>query len=152
MPSGVQLLRVEVWGGGAGTSGIFNGGQGGFASAEVFVSPGTTIAITVGGGGAQSFTDTATDGGLSSVTFGSIVIQAPGGHAGDRDNGVTGAGGPAGTVAGSSGAGAITNVEAQAGATLTGPDPDARAGGNLPGAGGCFNAGPSGGLVIITEL
>ncbi|WP_165355071.1 glycine-rich domain-containing protein [Nocardioides oleivorans] len=148
----MHALRVQVWGGGGGTSSIWNGGQGGFVSADVYVTPGSTITFSVGGPGAQSFSNTSTDGGTTTLTTSDgLTFTAPGGHRGSFQN-APGAGGSAGTVTGSRGAGHVTNVVAQAGATVSSPDPGANAGSGLPGFGGSFDAGGGHGLVIITAL
>lgn len=69
VPAGVNSIEVQVVGGGA--AGEANGGMGGgYATAIMPVTPGSTIAYTTGSGGIAGC-NTATSGG--NTTFGSIV-------------------------------------------------------------------------------
>jgi hypothetical protein len=154
VPAGVHELQIEAWGGGGGAAFEDLGGQGGFVAADVYVTPGDTITMSVGDagdGGADAY-GTITNGGATTVTTASgITVTAPGGACGIYQVGV-GAGGPAGTVTGSTGAGAVTNVQSQAGATAPSEQSDPAAGQGLPGSGGDLAGGAGNGLVIVTDL
>ena len=92
VPSNATTLSaMAVGGGGAGddgNSGDGGGGGGSGGSAGFFnglaVTPGQTLTIVVGAGGAATSVKNtkAPDGGLSSVTFGSFTMTAPGGIGG----------------------------------------------------------------------
>jgi hypothetical protein len=92
VPSNATTLSaMAVGGGGAGddgNSGDGGGGGGSGGSAGFFnglaVTPGQTLTIVVGAGGVATATKNtkAPDGGLSSITFGSFTMTAPGGIGG----------------------------------------------------------------------
>lgn len=92
VPAGVVAIMAEVWGGGAGGTtgdGGTGGGGGGHAKAPLQVTPGETLTVTVGTGGAS---DTA--GTASSIKRGATaLLTANGGVAGSTYIG--GAGGSA---------------------------------------------------------
>jgi hypothetical protein len=121
VPSGVTSITVRMWsgggGGGAGGSGGVGGAGGGsgYVSADLAVTPGETLSIYVGGGGAQGVRNTAggggAGGGFSSIYRGStlLALVAGGGGGGGglnsaaRLGGAGGAGGGLNGIAGSPG-------------------------------------------------
>lgn len=92
VPSGVTTLRVLVAGGGGGGSGLqgyygryMNGGSGAYAEAIVDVTPGQSIAVTVGSGGnggTGSNPGTATGGGTGGTSSFGSFITCTGGQGG----------------------------------------------------------------------
>jgi hypothetical protein len=177
VPLGVALIRATViggGGGGGGSDGSFvaaGGGAGGFASGTFAVTPGSTIAVTVGAGGAggpasqapggnggtSSFgafcsatggegawfeTTTSTPGGAGGLGSGG-ELAAPGGYGSDGQNGTKVIGGNGGASMMGGGGRASSGVNA---ATA----------GQAPGSGGgglYINAGVggqgAGGLVVL---
>jgi hypothetical protein len=110
VPAGITQVNVSAWGGGGSgggasptaTNGRSGGGGGGGAYAtqsNIAVTPGNTLNVVVGAGGAAS-TGNGNPGGNSTITELSGSIFAAGG-AGGTGNG--GAGGAGGTVAASKG-------------------------------------------------
>ena len=92
VPAGVTSVGIRIFGGGAGGSSVI-GGMGGMGEAVVPVTAGTTIAVTVGAGGAgavwpgaaspggtSSFGTlvSATGGSLGGATFGTVTVAAGG--------------------------------------------------------------------------
>lgn len=160
VPSGVTSATVYVWGGGGGggaaaTYGGGGGGGGGFSSGTTPTTPGETITVTIGAGGAAgvsggSSTVTALSGSLTSgggahgvngtiagqgaggaggsTSFGGYVGGAGGGGGGSVAYGA-GGGGSAG-IGGAGGAGAAVGTYGTAGAggSGTGIYPGARGG------------------------
>jgi len=182
VPAGVTSAKVRVIGGGGGGGGNTTqgggggGGGGGYAEMVVSVTPGQTIAITVGSGGAggSNASGTATGnngqaGGTSS--FGSVVAASGGSGGGGSLVGGQGNSGPGGvglggTVNMSGGAGnagfsagpngfgghgAGAACGGGGGAASSGlPSAGAAPGGGGAGGGGNFTGAPGGaGLVII---
>jgi hypothetical protein len=106
VPSGVSSISAMAVGGGGtgddGRSGDGGGGGGSGGSAGYFnnlpVTPGQSITITVGAGGAvTSVKNTkAPDGAASLVTFGSFTMTAPGGIGGSPYSASPGAAAPSG--------------------------------------------------------
>lgn len=104
VPTGVTRVNVIVIGGGGGGAGATaglpfggrHGGVGGLASGNYSVTPGSSITVTVGVGGAANVSSSGSAGGTSS--FGSL-ISATGGGGGviNSANGAAGAG-SSGTV------------------------------------------------------
>lgn len=122
VPAGVTEVEVEVWGGGGGSSassgaGVFTNGAGGGGYARKRVrglTPGGTVAVTVGVGGIASASGVAGgNGGTSS--FGAYVSASGGDGAtvtvGLGAAGGTGSGGDT-NVGGGLGAGAIPSINA----------------------------------------
>lgn len=111
-PSGVTFVRVEAWGGGGGgqnrTGGVDAGGGGGGAyAALVFQASdlGSTVAVTIGSGGAggaDAGNNDGADGG--DTTFGTH-LTAPGGKGGFSNGGDGGGGEPGSTGATAAGGG-----------------------------------------------
>ncbi len=110
VPAGVTRLLVEAWGaggGGGGDGGMATiagggggaGGNGGYARGVVEVTPGATLEIVVGEGGAAGAQGSdGSDGGSSEVRASGIaLVSAQGGGGGDAgavmDGGAGGAGG-----------------------------------------------------------
>ena len=113
VPPGVSSVVVEVWGaggqGGYGGGDAYNeykgtggagGGGGGYTKKTVAVSPGATVQVVVGAGGANMVSANPQSGGVSSAHVGSTVLTASGGSAGSNGgsaqytyglNGVSGA-------------------------------------------------------------
>lgn len=131
VPSGVQSVEVECWGGGGGGGAgqaVTNGGGGGggaYSRKVITVVPGTSMTATVGAGGAGA-------GGDS--WFGSAAtVMAEGGTRGvDGDALNNGAGGPGGTAAASVGD-----------TKFSGGNGGANTGGGGGGAGDAANGGNS---------
>lgn len=133
VPSGVDAVRVRLWGGG----GYLNGSGGGFALKSIYGLSGTTsVVITVGTGGSNG----TTTGGTSS--FGSFVSATGGATAG----GTAGAGsggdvnytGGLGSAAGGAGGGAagLFGNGGAAGVSSTTTGGNGNAGGGSGGGGG----------------
>lgn len=85
VPSGVKRVWVEVYGAGGGVSSfengsasaiMYSGGGGAYAANYFDVTPGASIPITVGAGGATNMDGAGTDGGSSS--FGSLLTVGGG--------------------------------------------------------------------------
>lgn len=85
VPAGVRRVWVEVYGGGGGTTGfyqgtanakMYSGGGGGYAASYIDVTPGAVIPITVGAAGATGSTGPGTNGGDSS--FGTFLSAGGG--------------------------------------------------------------------------
>lgn len=123
----VRALFVEVIGAGGGggaadgdgtNTGIAgSGGGGGFAQAFITsVAASYTYAIGAGGAGGTG-TATGSTGGTSSITDGSITVQATGGQGG---NGVNATGSSAG-YCGIGGQGSLTGVSGRIGGGVQGP-------------------------------
>lgn len=102
VPTGVKGLVVVLAGGGGsgGTSnlnlnfGAGGGGAGGVGMKALGVTPGTTIGITIGAGGAAVNTTatTGSTGGTTTVNIGSVQLRANGGRGGQPGNNSNGAG------------------------------------------------------------
>ncbi len=85
VPGGVTQVEVEIWGGGAGTyaslPGLASGGGSGGGYARKLVTgltPGQSVAITVGAGGAAGTTGGAAAGPGGSSSFGQFVSASGG--------------------------------------------------------------------------
>jgi hypothetical protein len=102
VPAGVSTLGVDIWGGaggggahgfgavandchdGSGLGGGGGGGRGGYVRASVNVTPGETLIVTVGTGGAANAQGVAgSSGGISQIARGgTILVRATGGGGG----------------------------------------------------------------------
>jgi hypothetical protein len=133
VPLGVIRADVEVWGGGGGAGGAANnggsagGGGAGYTRGVFTVSPGATIAITVGSGGAGGIGAVAGSAGTSS-SFGSFCSATGGGGGAFGNNSGTAGGGSYGI-----GTGGYNN------------QPGTGGGGSVTQAGGVGLSGGSGG-------
>lgn len=122
VPAGVTTITVKAWGGGGGggagnsssaggTGG--DGGGGGFTQADITVTPGETLNISVGSGGAKGGNNSngGNGGGFSAVQRGATyLVQAGGGGGGGGGRG-TGNGGNGGAGGGATAeAGAAGNT------------------------------------------
>ncbi|WP_114910883.1 glycine-rich domain-containing protein [Acidibrevibacterium fodinaquatile] len=137
VPSGISQVRARLWGagGGAGGGGSGAGGSGGgYAEGYFPVTPGTTIAITVGAGGTSGLAGGTTSFG----TFASATGGAPGGSGSANGAGVAAANG--GT--GSGGSLGISGQFGQNGLVFPGGGLVGGSGGAAFGGGGAF--GPAG--------
>lgn len=165
VPAGITSITVKAWGGGGaggngdgGTTGTGgNGGGGGYAKAVLSVTPGETLDVTVGSGGADSGTVSSgggNGGGFSAVQrSGTYLIQAGGGGGGggargnnNGNGGAGGAGGGATAVNGSQGSSSGGGGGYGGSTTLTGTPSDGGAAGTggTAGASGVANAGGNG--------
>jgi hypothetical protein len=136
VPAGVTSIQIVATGGGGGAS--FpgtnfggNGGNGGIVTGTLAVTPGETLSLYVGGGGAGTNVALtgAAGGGSTSVNGTAFQIIAGGGGGGGGGNieaSPGGDGGGAGTSAGTAGTGSDSS-------------------GGSPGAGGVGGAGGCGG-------
>jgi hypothetical protein len=77
VPAGVTEIMVELWGAGSGGTNNCGGSSGGYARTVQTVSPGYSIAYSVGGFGGGGIT-TSFDGGNSQVTLPSGIVIASG--------------------------------------------------------------------------
>lgn len=82
VPSGTTKISVEIWGAGGGgntISGVPNGGGGGaYGTAVITVTPGETLTLGIGAGGAAG--NPGTLGGTTSIARGAtILLQSTGG-------------------------------------------------------------------------
>lgn len=137
VPNGVTLLRATVVGGGGGGGGSngsyagAGGGGGGFASGTFTVTPGASIAVTVGASGVGG-TAGATGGAGGTSSFGTL-LSATGGQGGQFQSatatpGGAGGSGSGGELTGPGGYGA----DGQNGSTIIG----GHGGGSMLGGGG----------------
>ena len=94
VPAGITKVRVTVFGGGGGggTANAFSGGDGGCGVAVVSgLTPGGTVAVTVGGGGAGGAgTNTNSGAAGSTSSFGAYASATGGGGATTSALGVPG--------------------------------------------------------------
>ena len=106
IPAGVTQARAIVIGGG-GAGGQYGGGGGGGASLKFYnnLTPGGTVAITVGAGGQRSSNATGNDGTSSSFAGPGQTISGGGGNGGHGNN----QGSSSNYVAGGSGSGGAIN-------------------------------------------
>lgn len=119
VPAGITVLAVSVGGGGGGGGGcvLANSGGGGGSGAEAFgivsVTPGATVAVTVGAGGSAGASGGGNGGSGGTSSFG-VYVTATGGAGGTGNSTNAGKAGSAGGtclmahgcgVAGSGGAG-----------------------------------------------
>jgi len=89
VPTGVNRVKVELWGGGGYGYQGGGGGGGGYASAELFINSNTATTIAVGRGGRSGYTAQK-----SSFSFGGFVMRAnEGGNATSLTPGIGGDGG-----------------------------------------------------------
>ena len=151
-PAGVTSITVQAWGaGGAGggttdpgfnaTRGGAGGGGGAFASATFNITPGQTMQVVVGKGGAGSVGNGA-NGGFSRITEYAAQISAAGGTGGARNNaGGTPVRGFGGTVAASVGTAPSPIAGADGTNGATGLGISSGAGGNAANGGGAGGAG-----------
>lgn len=88
VPDNVTRLMVEIWAGGGGANSLGGGGGGGTYAKVIFiVTPGQTVNVLVGQGGAgASGGSNAADGGNSSVGVGSQSIVIVGGDGATSTN------------------------------------------------------------------
>ncbi len=133
VPSGVSLVRVKIWGAGGGAasniSGIYgSGGGAGFVQADVPVTPGETLNIIVGRGGAgwnstEGYAGSAYPNGGAATNFGGggggrsevsksglLLVAAGGGGGGYQFNGTAGPGGTGGPAIGGTGGSSPNNA------------------------------------------
>jgi hypothetical protein len=158
VPTGLTSVRVmAVGGGGGGATRGGGGGAGGMIVHNTFpVTPGGSVPVTVGGGGA-GMPSTPTDGAQpdasdgSNSVFGTITARGGGGGASHRRTGRQGgSGGGAGRDAGNTSAGGTSTGNQAAGGTAYGnsgggsPAPGSSNGG---GGGGASQAGFQGGAL-----
>lgn len=100
VPAGVQMVYVELVGGGGGaayyyyTNNVGGGGGGGFVSGALPVTPGESLTITVGAGGASVSSNSNGKKGSGSAIYRSttLLCAAGGGGAGNYYPGSTGYG------------------------------------------------------------
>ncbi len=149
VPPGVYMIRGEVWGGGgagggdtvAGAGGS-GGGGGGYALGMIPVTPGETLTVVVGAGGAGSQTGNGAGGGTSSIKRGStVLLQATGGTGGYYS------GGGGTTSTGTPGVGTLGAINRSGGGAGNGQAYGTSALGGFGGSGGNGNGqgGPSNG-------
>lgn len=107
VPTGVTALVVKMWGAGGGGNGSGKGGGGAYVEGTLTVTPGETLTIIVGSGGAYFNTTTNYGGGGASATVrgggaqgggrsairrsGTEIVTAGGGGGGSSDNSSGGA-------------------------------------------------------------
>lgn len=99
IPTGITAVKVTVVGGGGGASAVYGGGGAGGGSAIKFLTgltPGNTLAVTVGSGGSGTSTSSGGTGGTSQVASGTqtiTTISATGGAGGNTGLNVGATGG-----------------------------------------------------------
>lgn len=162
VPAGVSYVTVKTWGaggaggngsGGTGTGG--SGGAGGYAKAVISVTPGESLTVVVGSGGADSGTVSSgggNGGGFSALLrSGTYLVQAGGGGGGggsrgsnSGDGGAGGAGGGASGLAGTVGEGSSAGGGGGGGTSSAGGTAGAAGSGGTAGAAGVANAGGNG--------
>ncbi len=159
VPVGCHAATVKAWGaagGGHPYGSMYSGGGGGFATAKVVISPGESLQVAVGGGGAQApgSYKGAGGGGSSGLVRGVTPLLVAGGGGGAGSHGVGGGGGgtsgvdggfpPALTVANSGKGGTQTSPGAGGAAYWYGAAGASGTGAN-GGAGGTNNSTMTGG-------
>jgi hypothetical protein len=89
VPAGVTKAKVHCVGGGGGGGAhtTYGGGGGGYAQQVLSVTPGETLTLVIGAGGA-----TTADGGTTEFRRGSDVLVSAGGGKGSSNSGVGGSG------------------------------------------------------------
>lgn len=130
VPSGVNRIYVECWGGGGGATTATGAGAGGYAAGWINTTPGATITGTVGAGGATS--GSGGDGGSTSFS----PFTANGGSGG--------VGGAANALGGTASGGTINISGGNGGSMATGIVSAFASGGAAP-RGGLGQVGVSGG-------
>lgn len=166
VPAGVTYVTVKVWGaGGSGGNGSGStgtggaGGGGGYAKAVIAVTPGESLTVSVGSGGADRGTSSSAGGnggGFSAVLrSGTYLVQAGGGGGGGGSRGSnSGDGGAGGAGGGSPAENGVIGEGSSAGGlgygahdTLAGTysDGGAAGSGGTAGASGVANGGGNGG-------
>lgn len=149
VPAGVTSVSVQAWGGGggAGRAPSVRGGAGGFASATVDVTPGETVLVLVGEGGASFSGALLPDGGAAPAAgaggglTGVFRPQSDGGLSAPGALLIAGGGGGGGQVLGAMG-GNGGGLFGASGAVVAGGPVDAQGVGGSPqagGVGGCNN-------------
>lgn len=135
VPVGVTAIRATLRGGGGGGGGQDGGcggagGAGGFVSGTIAVTPGSSVAVDIGGGGGGGANcSTSTGGGLAGTsTFGA------GGRGGNP--------GPSGCSGAGGGGGGASRIVAGGNTLAAGGGGGGTGGSNLPANG--FNGGPGG--------
>ncbi len=99
VPQGITNIFVKAWGaGGGGTPSITGGtgGAGGYASSWLTVTPGETLTVVVGQGGAMFTAFGSGGGGRSEVNRSGVSLLVAGGGGGASTNGFTVCSGGAG--------------------------------------------------------
>jgi hypothetical protein len=156
VPAGVTLVEVTVTGGGGGSAACTNGtssgggGAGGTAIRACTVTPGSSIAVTVGGGGGGGGGGSGGNGGTSS--FGAFCNATGGtgsssqGYTGFPSGGAggAGAGGDINIIGGYGSDGASNGVGGGGGASLWGGGGRPVSGGGAPGNGQAYGSGAGG--------
>lgn len=143
IPTGITQVKVTVvggGGGGGGSDGSSNGGRGGGGGGTALrwltgLTPGATLAVTVGGGGAMN----GGTGGTSQVSSGTQTIttfSATGGSGGQTGAGLESQGGI--------GSGGDLNIGGQASATATPPNGGTGGGSTLGGGSAWLGAAQTG--------
>nr|WP_315180340.1 T9SS sorting signal type C domain-containing protein [uncultured Flavobacterium sp.] len=154
VPAGVTSLTVKAWGGGGSGGGATNagnmiarggsgGGGGAYASATITVTPGESLSIIVGVGGAKALAgQNGNSGGNSTITGFTSSIFASGGSGGigNIDGAATVVGGAGGVAT----AGTTKTAGTAGGSGNTQYDAVSGAGGAGANSGGAGGAGISG--------
>lgn len=146
----VDIVALGGGGSGSGGSGAVpdmgdGGDAGAFTSQSLPVTPGQSVTITVGQGGAQVGKETnGKRGGDTTVTTGATTITAAGGAGGSGYKG--GDGGSPGSTTFTPTIGSVTESATLTGGGTAGTDTDGQwpGGGGGPGSGGIFGAGKAG--------
>jgi|SRR5215471_913013 len=176
IPAGVTAVKVSVTGGGGGgggsTAGTAGGGGGGGATAIKWLTgltPGNTIAVTVGGGGGSNSNATGGSGGNSTIASGtqSITTVTGGGGGGGTNSKTPGSGGTAtngdinsvggdGTFGlsgsqGGTGGASLFGGGARGALAFTGVNAGNYGGGGGGSEAGPFGGGTGGGGIVVFE-
>ena len=153
VPAGVTTIQVVATGGGGGGGAGSPGGNGGVVTATLNVSPGATLQLYVGGGGAVGTNFGGAGGGSSNVNAGTanqiIAGGGGGGGVGTGGNGNGGNGGNGGGDGGNGGIGGSGNAGSDgiAGGNGNGGPGGAGSNGSIPGSpSGPDGPGAAGGL------
>lgn len=162
IPAGMTVVKATVLGGGGaggGATATNNGGGGGSGAVAIKyltgLTPGNTIIVTVGAGGTGVSAAAGGAGVASNIASGTqtITTVTAGGGGGGNANGVTSAGGTAGTLStngdinntGTPGAGTWSTISGAAGASsMFGGGGNDSNGGNPGNAAGSFGGGGGG--------
>ena len=160
VPSNARMVYVQLIGGGGGSAGYNeSGGAGGYAEGMYYVTPSSTIYVTVGGGGGGvGYYGTGGQGGTTS--FGSY-ISATGGHGANAQVshaggvGGVGSGGQVNTYGGAGTGHANHGSHAQTahgGAGFFGGCAGQQRGGGAHNFSGTLGSGATGGITQISNV
>jgi hypothetical protein len=109
VPPGIFVVKARAWGGGGGGGGAANsgaagcgGGAGAYREGAFAVTPGQTIAVTIGAGGAGGTSAGGNGGNGGTTSFGALLTAGGGAGGFGSTSGLPAPGGTGGTGSGGS--------------------------------------------------